>query len=84
MRDALSLSENNPLTRKIKVASFINGSKVGNLICLQTVLYVTSLPIRLVDLIQPRVYFEALRFATLRLRLRFHHLFINSVISTAT
>lgn len=45
-------------------------------------LYVTGLPIGLVDVIQPRVYCEALRFAILRLR--FDHLFIDSAVFVAS
>lgn len=45
-------------------------------------LYVTGLPTGLVDVIQPRVYCEALRFAILRLR--FGHLFIDSTVFVAS
>lgn len=45
-------------------------------------LYVTGLPIRLVDVTQPRVYCEALRLAIHRLR--FDHLFIDSAMFVAS
>lgn len=78
-----SLTENNLLIRKnerCQLCQWLQGS--ANLVCLRTVLYVTGLPIGLVDVIQPRVYCEALRFAILRLR--FDHLFIDSAVFVAS
>jgi len=68
------------------ITSFTSGSKTRNLVYLQTVLYVTSIPIRPVDVRQPRAHFEALRFAILRFNLLFTDsvMFAASVISAAT
>lgn len=78
-----SLTENNLLIRKNEHCQLCQWLQVSaNLVCLQTMLYVTGLPIRLVDVTQPRVYCEALRLAIHRLR--FDHLFIDSAMFVAS
>lgn len=60
----------------------------ANLFCLQIVLYVTGLPIRIVGVVQPKVYFQVLRFTAPRFR--YDHLitdfamFVASLISATT